>query len=39
VTSRWGVMPTKSEWHVPQMVESAEGRVINEYTHTLADAG
>ena len=39
VTSRWGVMPTKSEWHVPQVVESVEGRVINEYTHMLADAG
>jgi hypothetical protein len=30
VTSRWGAMPAKSEWHVPQVVESAEGRAIRE---------
>ena len=28
VTSRWGSMPAKTEWWIPQVVESAEGRVI-----------
>ena len=28
VKSRWGSMPAKTEWQVPQVVESAEGRVV-----------
>ena len=28
VKSRWGSMPAKAVWHVPQVVESAEGRVV-----------
>src|SRR5688500_10712049 len=28
VTSRWGSMPDKTEWLVPQVVETAEGRVV-----------
>ena len=39
VTSRWGVMPAKSEWHVPQVVESADGRVITEPEPLMAVAG
>ena len=38
VRSRWGVMPAKSEWHVPQVVESAEGRVITEKAPAMAEA-
>ena len=38
VRSRWGVMPAKSEWYVPQVVESAEGRVITEKAPTMAEA-
>ena len=30
VTSRWGVMPTRSDWQVPQVVESAEGRIVRD---------
>ena len=37
VVSRWGVMPTRSEWHVPQVVESADGRVITERSPILAE--
>lgn len=29
VVSRWGSMPAKAEWQVPQVVESIEGRVIS----------
>lgn len=29
VTSRWGSMPDKAEWQIPQVVESAEGRVVS----------
>ena len=36
VTSRWGAMPAKSEWHVPQVVESADGRVIRESPPAMA---
>lgn len=28
VKSRWGSMPAKAEWQIPQVVESAEGRVV-----------
>ena len=38
VRSRWGVMPAKSEWYVPQVVESAEGRVITEKAPAMAEA-
>lgn len=37
VISRWGVMPTKSEWHVPQVVESAEGRVITDRAPAMVE--
>ena len=30
VTSRWGSMPHRAEWQIPQVVESAEGRVITD---------
>jgi hypothetical protein len=30
VKSRWGSMPAKAEWQVPQVVESVEGRVITD---------
>ena len=36
VTSRWGVMPTRSEWQIPQVVESAEGKVIAERMPAMA---
>jgi len=39
VRSRWGVMPAKSEWYVPQVVESAEGRVITEKAPAMAEGG
>jgi hypothetical protein len=35
VTSRWGSMPAKTEWQVPQVVESAEGRVITDPVRKL----
>ena len=25
---RWGAVPAKAEWEIPQVVESAEGRVV-----------
>ncbi len=28
VRSRWGSMPVKTEWEIPQLVESAEGRIV-----------
>ena len=28
VRSRWGSMPAKTEWQIPQVVESAEGRIV-----------
>jgi hypothetical protein len=28
VMSRWGSMPDKAEWEIPQVVESIDGRVI-----------
>lgn len=28
VRSRWGAMPEKAEWEIPQVVESAEGRIV-----------
>ena len=28
VTSRWGVAPTRTDWEIPLIVESADGRVI-----------
>jgi hypothetical protein len=31
-------MPAKSEWYVPQVVESAEGRVITEKAPAMAEA-
>jgi len=30
VKGRWGSMTAKAEWQVPQVVESAEGRVITD---------
>jgi hypothetical protein len=30
VKSRWGSMPAKTEWIVPQVVESVEGRVVTD---------
>ena len=30
VKSRWGSMPAKTEWIVPQVVESADGRVVTD---------
>lgn len=39
VTSRWGVMPAKSEWQIPQVVESVDGRVITDRAPAMADAG
>lgn len=38
VTSRWGSMPAKTEWQIPQVVESAEGRVITAASLKLAAA-
>ena len=38
VTSRWGVMPTRSDWQVPQVVESADGRIIREDAPATMDA-
>ena len=38
VTSRWGSMPAKTEWQIPQVVESAEGRVITAPARELAAA-
>ena len=32
VVGRWGSLPAKTEWQVPQVVESAEGRVISSST-------
>jgi hypothetical protein len=37
VTSRWGVMPQRSDWEVPQVVESVEGRVIRDRAPAAAD--
>jgi hypothetical protein len=31
VTNRWGSMPHKAEWVIPQVVESVEGRVITDF--------
>lgn len=28
VQSRWGSMPEKTAWEIPQLVESAEGRIV-----------
>ena len=28
VRSRWGSMPVKTEWEIPQLVESADGRIV-----------
>jgi hypothetical protein len=28
VRSRWGSMPVKTEWEIPQVVESADGRIV-----------
>ena len=30
VASRWGAMPQRADWQVPQVVESREGRVIRD---------
>ncbi|MDT7784016.1 MAG: hypothetical protein QOF58_2435 [Pseudonocardiales bacterium] len=30
VKGRWGSMPTKAEWVVPQVVESADRRVVTD---------
>lgn len=38
VKSRWGSLPAKAEWVVPQVVESAEGRVITDAVPALAAA-
>ena len=38
VKSRWGSMPAKAEWVVPQVVESAERRVITDAAPALAPA-
>ena len=38
VKSRWGSMPVKAEWQVPQMVESMEGRVVTDAAPALAAA-
>ena len=35
VKSRWGSLPAKAEWVVPQVVESAERRVITSKARTL----
>jgi hypothetical protein len=29
VVSRWGVMPERTDWEIPQVVESETGRVIS----------
>lgn len=39
VTSRWGVMPTRSDWEVPQVVESVDGRVITDGTPCNGEGG
>jgi hypothetical protein len=31
VRTRWGSMPEKAEWEIPQVVESAEGRVVADF--------
>ena len=38
VKSRWGSMPAKAEWQVPQVVESAEGRVVTDDARSFAAA-
>ena len=38
VTGRWGVMPTRSKWQMPQVVESAGGRVIRDHAPALVAA-
>jgi hypothetical protein len=38
IKSRWGTMPAKAEWVIPQVVESVEGRVITAATPRLAAA-
>lgn len=30
VKSRWGSMPAKTEWVVPQVVESTDGRIVTD---------
>lgn len=30
VTKRWGVMPARADWEIPQVVESLTGEVIRE---------
>jgi hypothetical protein len=36
VTSRWGVMPERTDWEIPQVVESEEARVIREPLYAAA---
>jgi hypothetical protein len=36
VTKRWGVMPTRTDWEIPQVVESEEARVIREPLEVMA---
>ncbi len=38
VTSRWGVMPTRSDWEIPQVVESVEGKLITDREPAMAEA-
>jgi hypothetical protein len=35
VKSRWGSLPAKAEWVVPQVVESAERRVLTSKARSL----
>ena len=30
VMSRWGVMPARTDWEIPQVVESVERRVVRD---------
>jgi hypothetical protein len=30
VASRWGAMPARADWEIPQVVESEEGRIVRE---------
>ncbi len=37
VVSRWGVMPARTDWEVPQVVESTTGEIIADPTAAAAE--
>jgi hypothetical protein len=38
VTERWGAAPVKSEWEVPVVAESLDGRVVADYADARTSA-